>query len=1260
MKERIKKFGKKAWWGMLCMLLLGAFPGIGNGYHAEAASSVNGVGITYQEREGGIAYTGVDVLLNGVRLGSAYDVWNYQDGQWRYQESYREKRSLDDRTTSYGTYVSILATQSSSRRFIVMSPGIARSLPEHYKIRTERYQKGQRISQEFEYDTEGNGISQDYSLRKGLLDNYAFPLGDFDPKGISYRYDIMEGISLGQTGEVLLDASGGSLASQGMAYYEDTTMDYIVRSLPVPLHSADRYRYTFSGWYTVPDGEEGGKQLMPGGHVEKGQRYYAHWTKVHQTYPVTCVDVVGYPGSGKILGSQNWQGEYGSTAMGRMAGGEKQMGKYYPGMEYKGDTCAMVTAEGATVYRIFEPALCEVTCIDQVQQGPGTGQQLGIKRTTALYDELVSGSLLGEDPQAGVYYEGYCYSFSSRSRVAESGCTVYRYFTPITYDIRFVAQPTVAGSMSGITGCYYGASYSLTGNSFVKKSKIRLDINGSDGSCDRGEQYVYHDFAGWSDREGGAVMYSDQARVSNLCTRSGIYTLHAIWEEKEAVIDARPVRLGYDFAGWSRDPEATVGKQQFQIDGDTTLYAVWKPAPVEYHVEYYKQELDGTYGKAQQYTFQAYTGSIARVEELSQVYPGFWLDKTSSVLQGKVRSDGSLVLALYFRRGEYQVDFDLNGGKFSQGVVPGLEQQRGLYEEEFTVPQAVPEREGYTFGGWGYEPEGKVVCRQGDTGKIPNHDQVLYAIWIPRKDTRFYVIPYYENIDGIGYLQGEPVSLYGRTGDTIGEGIAAYYGLELEEAVRRLFPAGYEIENWEDTEIQRILPDGTGKAAVYLKRKACQITYARDGRGLKESCIATAGAVYEQDYILPAHVGNSGKVARYRTLDQEYYYPGQGIRIRGDLVLIPQYAVRAVYGSGKVLFSNGSEGEEASVREEDCFYGDYGSSLSIPVPKAAGYIFQGWYRDQGLQQLAADGELTLGSLIENHIVYARWSEPLSYKLQYDLGDYKGVSFRNPAAGSYQYGREEILPGSEQLNIPEGYEFVCWYQKEDGEEKAMDRIPSGTWGDLTLYLKLREQKEAQGQPGSAEAPGLFQDTEGNDAAEDTDKQKLSYDPGQSSIVAQWGNGRQKVDEGTGQQLKKGMVIEKKKLAYRIQSIKKKKVCVVQGKKKRKNIVIPNTVKIQGKVYTVTAIGKRAFAHQGKLKTVAIGKNITQIGRKAFLGDRKLKLVKINAVHLKKVGKQAWKGVSPKCKVVLTPKSSHAGYQLIKKSLASQGISVKIAG
>lgn len=106
-----------------------------------------------------------------------------------------------------------------------------------------------------------------------------------------------------------------------------------------------------------------------------------------------------------------------------------------------------------------------------------------------------------------------------------------------------------------------------------------------------------------------------------------------------------------------------------------------------------------------------------------------------------------------------------------------------------------------------------------------------------------------------------------------------------------------------------------------------------------------------------------------------------------------------------------------------------------------------------------------------------------------------------------------------------------------------------------------------------------------------------------------------------------------------------VTLIKDTQNKKVSKIPATVKIDGKKYNVTAIGKSAFAKNKKLQKVVIGKNVKTISTKAFYGCKKLKTIDAKkSLGLKKVGKKLTS--SKKCKVLVSKKKKKAYTKLFK--------------
>lgn len=100
-------------------------------------------------------------------------------------------------------------------------------------------------------------------------------------------------------------------------------------------------------------------------------------------------------------------------------------------------------------------------------------------------------------------------------------------------------------------------------------------------------------------------------------------------------------------------------------------------------------------------------------------------------------------------------------------------------------------------------------------------------------------------------------------------------------------------------------------------------------------------------------------------------------------------------------------------------------------------------------------------------------------------------------------------------------------------------------------------------------------------------------------------------------------------YTITSTSEKTAKFMGTDKTEKSIIVPKTVKIDGKKYKVTAIADNAFKNNTKVTSVTIRSNVTSIGKTAFKGATKLNTIIIKSAKLtKKSIKNCLKGSSVK--------------------------------
>lgn len=90
----------------------------------------------------------------------------------------------------------------------------------------------------------------------------------------------------------------------------------------------------------------------------------------------------------------------------------------------------------------------------------------------------------------------------------------------------------------------------------------------------------------------------------------------------------------------------------------------------------------------------------------------------------------------------------------------------------------------------------------------------------------------------------------------------------------------------------------------------------------------------------------------------------------------------------------------------------------------------------------------------------------------------------------------------------------------------------------------------------------------------------------------------------------------------------------------NLNIPNTIKANGTVYTITGIGKNAFKNNKQLKTVVMGKYIQTVDDGAFSGCDRLQAVTVGK-NVAKIGDKAFYQCKKLKKITIPPKVQKIG-------------------
>ncbi|MBT9776455.1 hypothetical protein GPL15_08060, partial [Clostridium sp. MCC353] len=234
-----------------------------------------------------------------------------------------------------------------------------------------------------------------------------------------------------------------------------------------------------------------------------------------------------------------------------------------------------------------------------------------------------------------------------------------------------------------------------------------------------------------------------------------------------------PVRDGYEFTGWDRNPDSSYPEYPLPEEGqrapvfvmpeeDVDLYAIWKPSNnTRITVEHYWQKADADQAASAD-DFEYYesipayatTGETVYDKEYKMDYLGFTYQE--GIVDGRssetVEADGSTVLKLYYTRNsntQYRVehyiqDLDADTYSLEEGTTgTGITGRTAEYEPN-------------TYPGFEYNEDAtKFYSRKGSNDSEVNSPVILadgslvIKLYYTRKAAIGYTVEYYYQQDGI-------------------------------------------------------------------------------------------------------------------------------------------------------------------------------------------------------------------------------------------------------------------------------------------------------------------------------------------------------------------------------------------------------------------------------------------------------------------------------------------------------------------------------
>ncbi|MBR1890633.1 MAG: InlB B-repeat-containing protein, partial [Clostridia bacterium] len=430
----------------------------------------------------------------------------------------------------------------------------------------------------------------------------------------------------------------------------------------------------------------------------------------------------------------------------------------------------------------------------------------------------------------GLLTAGDVVSMMATGVVGDDEVRLYAVWTANTYTIVFNANEGL-GEMEDLTATY-DEEIALTANTFTR---------------------IGYTFEGWALTANGSVEYDDEETVLNLRSADGSsITLYAVWETITYTITYKPnegtfdssltldehgfyvvnytiedeitilheklTRIGYTLIGYAYEGDTTSGNWTTSFEtgimfdeltsetfnaglyGSVTLVAQWS-------INQYTLTIHYLFEESGEVAVVDYVRELDYNEDYEVETPeviGYTADQL--VVSGTMPADDVEIIVL-FNPNVYVLTFDKNDSVGSSTATLNKDSMEVTYDKAYGA-LATAERAGYDLEGWYFETT--LLTKVEGIVKIVE-DTTVYAKWIARNDTTYYVDYLFEDLYGEYQID----STITQTGTGVSDEMiteAMVKGLTGGDYPTR---AGFELAN---VELVNLDANGTARVTISYRR----------------------------------------------------------------------------------------------------------------------------------------------------------------------------------------------------------------------------------------------------------------------------------------------------------------------------------------------------------------------------------------------------------------------------------------------------------
>lgn len=460
----------------------------------------------------------------------------------------------------------------------------------------------------------------------------------------------------------------------------------------------------------------------------------------------------------------------------------------------------------------------------------------------------------------------------------------------------------------------------------------------------------------------GGQLSSDLQNISK-CTK--LYGIGYI------ILTSKPTREGYSFIGWSRNPNASVGENDYApgkvytANADLTLYAVWEG-------EQYSVAYNANGGENEPETQTTTKDKDIKITNKQPTREGYeflgWStsqDMSNTQVQYKpgdiYKGRTSIRLYAVWRQAVYTITYDTNGGS------PTPSTQTKKHGENIHITSTQPSKANSYFVGWTTEKNSKTV--QYYTNQVYREDKsiTLYAVW----NSEYYDIIYDANGGA-----GGPESVFETQ---IGTSVVISSVKPTREGYTFL---GWSTNKYATTPDNAYAPGKTysGPASIelYAVWGKGQITLTVDadrGTWRGKTGVTTLSVATDDTFTLEVPVPPTGySFAGWDVITGDAFVSHISGNSYSVTIGVLNSNIKAIYEPNKYLITYNKNTTASVTNMPASSYEVYNTNVRISslIPTRAGYQFLGWSTNPS----SATPEYTAGASFvvpsRNVTLYAVW------------------------------------------------------------------------------------------------------------------------------------------------------------------------------------------------------------------------------------------------------------------------------------------------